>query len=165
MTNNRDLVVFLIGARINKWWLLPLSLPILAKMRKMQLELMADPESGLLGFQSLGIGGDVQYWRSLDDLMAYAENKQKEHQPAVKSFFRKIFKNQAIGIWHETYVVPAGNYENIYTNMPAFGLGKVGPLVDATNELATGPGRLRQGRPGPRQSSGKLLTPYCPMAQ
>jgi hypothetical protein len=91
--------------------------------------------------QSLG-SADVQYWRSVEDLMAYADDKKKEHQPAVKKFFQKIFKNEAVGIWHETYVVSAGHYENIYTNMPSFGLGKVGPLVDATNELATGKLRL-----------------------
>ncbi len=140
--NHRDLVVFLIGARINKWWLLPLSLPLLVKMRKMQQELLADPDSGLLGFQSLG-SADVQYWRSVEDLMRYAEDKTKEHEPTAKGYFRKILKNQAFGIWHETYVVSAGNYESIYTYMPAFGLGKIGPLVDAKNELATGRSRLK----------------------
>lgn len=139
--SDRDLVVFLIGARVNKWWLLPLSLPILAKMRKMQRELVSDPNSGLLGFQSLG-SADVQYWRSVDDLMKYANDKKKEHQPTMKKFFQKIFKNEAVGIWHETYIVSAGNYENIYTNMPAFGLGKFAPLKDAHGELASGPSRL-----------------------
>jgi hypothetical protein len=38
--NDRDLVPFLIGARINKLWPLPLALPILAKMRRMQIELL-----------------------------------------------------------------------------------------------------------------------------
>jgi hypothetical protein len=140
--NGRPLVVFLIGARINKWWLFPLWLPILIKMRKMQQELLADPNSGMLGFQSLG-GADVQYWSSVDELMRYATDKTREHQPAMKKFFQKIFRNEAVGIWHETYVVPAGNYENIYTNMPTFGLGKCVPLLDAEGELATGPGRLR----------------------
>ena len=139
--NDRDLVVFLVGARINKWWLLPLSLPILAKMRKMQQELLSDPNSGLLGIQRLG-SADVQYWRSVDDLMRYATDKRREHQPTMKKFFQKIFRNEAVGIWHETYIVQAGNYENVYTNMPAFGLGKIEPLLDIKGELATGPGRL-----------------------
>jgi hypothetical protein len=139
--NDRDLVVFLIGARINKWWLLPLSLPILAKMRSMQKELLADPNSGLMGITSLG-GGDVQYWRSVEHLMSYADDKSKVHQPATQRFFQKIFRNEAIGIWHETYVVSAGNYECIYTNMPRLGLGKTAELVDAKGTLATGRGRL-----------------------
>ena len=141
----RDLVVFLIGARINKWWLLPLALPILAKMRKMQLELLADPDSGLLGFQSLG-GADVQYWRSIEDLMVYAEARNREHKPAAKKFYQKLFKNQAVGVWHETYVVASGQYENMYINMPAFGLGKVLPLLEAKDQLATAQGRLAHRR-------------------
>src|SRR5690606_21254174 len=133
--NDRDLVVFLIGARINKWWLLPLSLPILAKMRKMQKELLADPESGLLGIQSLGFG-DVQYWQSMEHLMVYANDKRQEHQPAAKKFYQKLFRNQAVGIWHEAYFVKAGNYECLYVNMPPHGLGRVGPRVPAEGPLA-----------------------------
>ncbi|HXS19544.1 MAG TPA: DUF4188 domain-containing protein, partial [Polyangiaceae bacterium] len=54
--NEQDLVVFLIGARINRWWLLPLSLPILSKMNSMLRELEQDPESGLLAVQPVGFG-------------------------------------------------------------------------------------------------------------
>jgi hypothetical protein len=39
-------------------------------------------------------------------------------------------------IWHETYIIKKGQYENIYANMPAFLLGKVGKLekiVSANN--------------------------------
>jgi hypothetical protein len=31
--------------------------------------------------------------------------------------------------WHETYLVKAGQYEAVYGNMPARGLGKAGRLV------------------------------------
>jgi len=34
----------------------------------------------------------------------------------------------SVGIWHETYQVARGAYENIYVNMPPFGLGKAGIL-------------------------------------
>jgi hypothetical protein len=139
--NSRDIVVFLIGARINKWWLLPLALPILIKMGAMQRELLRDPESGLLGIQNLG-RASLMYFRSTEELFRYAGDKTKEHQPASKRYFQKIFRNEAIGIWHETYFVPAGNYECIYTNMPLFGLGKTAPLVDATHDLATAEARM-----------------------
>jgi hypothetical protein len=141
VNNGRPLVVFLIGARINKWWLLPLALPILTKMAKMQKELLADPSSGLLGLQSLG-SATVLYFRSSEDLLRYASDKSKAHQPASKRFFQKIFRNEAIGIWHETYVVPAGSYECVYTNMPRFGLGKTAPLILATGPLANAEKRL-----------------------
>jgi hypothetical protein len=140
--NDRDLVVFLIGARINKWWLLPLSLPILIKMRAMQKELLADPESGLMGIQSLG-SAEVQYWRSLEHLMNYADDRKREHQPTAKKFYQKIFRNEAVGIWHEAYFVQAGRYECLYVNMPAQGLGKVQPLIPAEGAFATARGRLQ----------------------
>jgi hypothetical protein len=35
-----------------------------------------------------------------------------------------------VGIWHETYEIAPGQYENVYVNMPKFGLGKVGELND-----------------------------------
>lgn len=137
-----DLVVLVIGARINKWWLLPLSLPILARMNAMLKELAADPDSGFLGVQSLGFGGMVQYWRSVDDLLRYASARDREHRPAAKAFFRKIFHNQAVGVWHETYAVPAGHYEALYANMPRTGLGKSSELVEAAGALARAENRL-----------------------
>lgn len=137
---DRKLVVFMVGARINKWWLLPLALPILSKMRNMQRELLADPDSGLLAIQSMG-SADVLYWRSLEDLQRYAHDPEKEHKPAAKGFFRRLFKNQSVGIWHEVYVVPSGNYDCTYVNMPRFGLGKTSPLID----VAEGRRRLASG--------------------
>lgn len=142
VVRNDSFVVFLIGARINKWWLLPIALPILSKFRRMRDELMANPESGLLGFQPLGMGGSVQYWKSVEHLNAYAADKAQTHEPVWRQYFKKLFKPEAVGIWHETYVISPDNYECIYTHMPAFGLGKVGPLVDAKGRLERAKGRL-----------------------
>jgi hypothetical protein len=44
-------------------------------------------------------------------------------------------------IWHETYLVKAGQYEAVYGNMPAHGLGKAGRLVPVS-EASSGRGRL-----------------------
>jgi hypothetical protein len=137
-----DIVVFVIGARINKWWLLPLSLPILSRMNAMLAELSRDPDSGFLGVQPLGFGSMVQYWRSVDDLLRYANARDREHRPAAKRFFQKLFANQAVGVWHETYAVPAGHYEASYANMPRVGLGKLSELVEARGELARAQNRL-----------------------
>lgn len=136
------IVVFLIGARVNKWWLLPFALPVLSRMPAMLKELLRDPDSGLLAVQPLGIGGMVQYWRSVDDVIRYANDDSRTHRPTAKRFFRKIFKNRAAGVWHELYVVPPGHYEVLYLNMPRFGLGQVGPVVEARGELATTRQRL-----------------------
>lgn len=145
------MVVVLIGARINRPWLLPLALPILSRMRAMQQELLADPDSGLLGIQSLGVGGDVQYWRSLDHLLRYAEDKDRQHAPTVRRFFQRIFKNRAVGVWHEIFVVPAGHYEGLYLNMPRQGLGKFGHLEPAVGSLKTTRDRLNV--PSPSQAA------------
>lgn len=48
-----------------------------------------------------------------------------------------------MGIWHETYSVAAGQYESVYINMPAFGLGKAGLLVPATGRASTAAGRIQ----------------------
>jgi hypothetical protein len=40
-----------------------------------------------------------------------------------------VGKSDRTGIWHETYLVRAGQYEAIYGNMPPHGLGKAGRLV------------------------------------
>lgn len=143
--NHRDLVVFLIGARINRWWLLPLSLPILAKMNRMLVELRDDPDSGLLGVQPVGFGVSVQYWKSYEHLNRYANDPERTHRPTWTKFLSKLFNNRAVGIWHETYLVQAGHYESIYTNMPRFGLGRCQPLIPATGGHSTSARRLRRG--------------------
>lgn len=155
VVRGESFVVFLIGARVNKWWLLPIALPILSKFQKMVRELQDDPESGLLAHQELGLGGSVQYWKSVEHLNRYAADKRQSHEPAWRAFFRKLFKPEAVGIWHETYVIEPSNYECIYTNMPRFGLGKVGPLVAAEGSLNRSSGRLSHGSPESRLGVGE----------
>ncbi|GGX80995.1 DUF4188 domain-containing protein [Streptomyces hiroshimensis] len=123
-----DVVVFLIGMRINKWRAVRHWLPVLSAMPRMLKELSRDPDSGLLGYRSLaGSPGNltvVQYWESREKLLAYAADQSKEHRPAWTAFNRRARGSEgSVGIWHETYVVPAGSYESIYSGMPAHGLG------------------------------------------
>jgi hypothetical protein len=128
--------VFLIGMRINKlvridkWW------PVLTAMPRMVRELEANPQLGFLGYhQWLGRTTIMlQYWESFDKLEQYAKSKDREHLPAWREFNRRVGASGDVGIWHETYSVQAGAYECVYSNMPPFGLGKVGPLV-AINSL------------------------------
>ncbi len=145
---DRPFVVFLIGMRVNKWWRPDLWLPVAMSMPRMIAELEADPESGFLGWESGGLGNPtmmVQYWRSTEDLMRYARAKDREHFPAWTAFQRRVAKTDAVGVWHETFVVSPATYECVYANMPAFGLGKIGALVPAHGELATARRRLAAG--------------------
>ena len=84
MTHEHDgeLVVFLIGMRVNRPWRPDLWLPVVAAMPRMLTELSRDPGSGLLGHRVLvGAGGPtvVQYWSSLDKLYAYASQPDADH--------------------------------------------------------------------------------------
>ena len=144
-------VVFLIGARINKWWMMPIRWGVAAAFGRLMRELEADPSSGLLAYESY-FGRttlNLQYWRSMEDLLAYAKDREQSHAPAWRQWMKKWGLGGAVGIWHETYVVEPGGYECIYQHMPAFGLGKVGPLVPAEGELRTAKKRLEAGRRRP----------------
>lgn len=141
-TDNREgLVVFILGARINRWWLLPIALPILSRVGKMLKELRDDPDSGLLGLQPMG-SATIQYWKSLDHLLAYTDNNERAHRPTTRRFYQRLFKNRAVGIWHELYVLPPGHYEGLYANMPTFGLGTCRELLPAQGALGTARRRL-----------------------
>jgi hypothetical protein len=47
-----------------------------------------------------------------------------------------------VGIWHETYLVRAGEYEAFYSGMPRYGLGQVGTLVPASGAKDSARGRM-----------------------
>src|SRR5262249_19609524 len=130
-----DFVVFLIGVRINRLWKIHKWLPVVTAMPRMLKELAERPDTGLLGFQQhfgLRSAMVVQYWRSFDQLEEYARNKSAAHFPAWAAFNKNIASNGDVGIWHETYLVPSGQFETIYNNMPEYGLGKASSLVHAS---------------------------------
>ena len=143
-TFDGNFVVFMIGMRINnlllahKWW------PIAMAMPRMVRELAEKPELGFVHAEAW-FGRTtvmIQYWRSLDQLLAYARNKEAGHLPAWRAFNKAVGTNGSVGIWHETYVVSPGTYENIYVNMPPFGLGKAGNLYPATGGKQSAASRM-----------------------
>lgn len=146
-----DFVVFLIGARFNKPWKIFKYRWFLGSMPSMVRELEKQPEMGLLharthfGLRNVMV---VQYWRSFEHLEAYARNKDATHFPNWVRFNKEIGSNGDVGIWHETYRVSAGQYESVYNNMPAYGLGRAGKLVTASGHRQTAAGRLRQEEAG-----------------
>jgi hypothetical protein len=119
-----ELVVFLIGMRINRPWRPDLWLPVFLAMPKMLAELSRDNESGFLGYRlTFGAGGPlvVQYWDSHEKLYAYASAPSATHRPAWTAFNRRARKAPgSVGIWHETFVVDRA--ESIYAQMPVAGL-------------------------------------------
>lgn len=144
-----DIVVFLIGMRINKLWKVWKWLPVVAAMQKMLKELAAHPELGLLsargqfGLRNLSF---LQYWKSAGHLQAYAHASNKMHLPAWQAFNLQIGTGGDVGIWHETYVVPAGHSESVYVNMPRYGLGLAGAVFPAKGQRASASKRLARMR-------------------
>lgn len=123
-------------------------LPVTRAMPRMIKELHGQPALGLIHaetwFSRTVIM--VQYWRSLEQLLNYATNKDAEHLSAWRAFNRSVGTDGSVGIWHETYVVSPGTYENIYVNMPPFGLGGAGTLQPASGGKQSASGRLRGGK-------------------
>jgi hypothetical protein len=128
-----EFAVFMIGMRVNRLWKFWQWLRVALAMPRMIKELEAHPELGYLGSEAW-FGRTtimVQYWRSIDHLMRYAKSRDGAHLPAWRAFNKLIGTNGDVGIWHETYRSREGDYENVYVNMPRFGLAKVGTSVDA----------------------------------
>ena len=146
-----DFVVFLIGARPNRKLQLLQTFRDLGGRRGMKhmLDYLVEhPEKGLLGYE-MGFPTIVQYWRSFDQLEAFAKNADDPHLGPWRNYWRRVGKSGRTGIWHETFLVRAGEYEAIYGNMPAHGLGKAGRLVPIA-EATSARDRLRT--PGPASS-------------
>jgi Domain of unknown function (DUF4188) len=145
-----EFVVFLIGMRINKWWKLHRWLPVFGAMGPMLRTLDNQPELGFLG-ATTWIGGRgplmVQYWRSVEQLEAFARDASLPHHPAWRAFNRAVGGNGDVGIWHETYVVRDGDWETIYGNMPRVGLAAAGQQLPVSAKGDSATDRRRAGRP------------------
>jgi hypothetical protein len=145
-----DFVVFLIGMRANKRWKVWKWWPVIMAMSRMLKELdAAGPETGFLGHTGLS-RIIVQYWRSFDHLEQFARDAGGQHWAAWVAFNKAARGARGdVGIWHETYVVRAGQYETVYSGMPPMGLGRAGRLVPATGNREAARQRLAgdAGRP------------------
>ncbi|GAA0323969.1 DUF4188 domain-containing protein [Bacillus carboniphilus] len=123
--SGEEVVVFVIGMRINKWWAIHKWWPVFTAMPAMLRELYTHKELGFLSmettmnFRTIML---VQYWKSFEDLQKYARGDL--HLKAWRNFYQKLSQSSAVGIYHETYQIKPGSYECIYANMPSFGLSK-----------------------------------------
>ncbi|HZD31005.1 MAG TPA: DUF4188 domain-containing protein [Candidatus Angelobacter sp.] len=139
-------VIFLIGFRINRLWAVHKWMPVAAAMPPMQTLLKQYPAKGLLGVDNWVRWREVmsiQYWRSFDDLENFARNPTDPHLQVWKDFNRRIGSGGSVGIWHETYLVKAGQFECVYGNMPLYGLAAATEHVAAVGNRETA--RLRVG--------------------
>lgn len=151
-----DFVVVLHGARISFLHPLRSWLDLGSRrggMKAMLDHLLAHPEMGLLGY-TMGFPVMVQYWRSFEHLQAFAHSHDAVHRTTVRQYYARRLRRTrgaasaglrtaGTGIWHETFLVRAGEYEAIYTDMPVFGLGKAGRLKPA-RDSSTARSRLHR---------------------
>jgi hypothetical protein len=145
-----DITVFLIGMRLgavqrpDKW------LPVMLAMPKMLRHLAANPEAGLLGYHAWAGRTTLllSYWKSSEHLMRFAADPNAPHVGPWRDFMKRVGSDPSVGIWHETYTVPAGHSEAVYANMPTFGLAKATSLVPIGPGTQTARQRLRSGGAG-----------------
>lgn len=141
-----ELVVFLIGMRVNKPWKVHKWFPVARAMGRMLSELQQTRNLGLKHVESWGGRTSimVQYWESFDALEDYATNKSAKHVPAWGEFNKLVGSNGDVGIWHETYVVKPGTFECVYNNMPRFGLSRAFETIPAVGAYARAPSRMAE---------------------
>ena len=141
----KPVVLFLIGMRFNNLWRPDKWAWFMKTMPAMLAELEKKPDSGLLWYRthmSWRMLTVQQYWESFDKLLAYAQDKSGEHLPAWARFMKELMQDDAIGIWHETYLIEPGKFECIYGNMPLFGLAAATSAVPAEGRLAAAKDRF-----------------------
>ena len=127
-----DVVVFLVGMRINRlrrlhsWW------PTFVGMPRMLRELQACGPGTARRAHAFRAGRTflvVQYWRSAEELGRYTRDASLSHAPVWAAFNKRVAATGDVGIFHETYVVPRDGIESRYGNMPLFGLGAAHGLL------------------------------------
>ncbi|AYG81208.1 hypothetical protein DWB77_03350 [Streptomyces hundungensis] len=144
-----EVVVLLIGMRVNHFWAVHQWVPVGFAMLRMLAELKRDRSRGLLGHVLLTASPRtyyvVQYWESKEKLYAYAHSPQMFHHRAWAILNRKERQGKVrghVGLWHETYVVPEGSYESIYADMPPFGLAAATGVLPLARRGRTAADRL-----------------------
>ena len=151
------LAVFLIGLRVHQPWRLRVVGQAVRAMPRMIAELeenkaaAARGEASSLGYlgsrSTVDLSGTtmIQWWRSVDDIYAYASAAEYEHRPAWLEFYTVARSApRAVTIWHETYAVEPGGAESVYAGARPFGLGAVAGTIPVSRR---GEGaRQRMGR-------------------
>ena len=138
-----DFAVFMIGMTLKRPWKLHRWVPLALQMGKMLKELRS---GGVPGFLSAvpGLPVTVVYWRSYEDLEAWALKPGGSHRGAMADFNRSLVEAAGdVGFWHETYLVRDGAYEAVYSGMKPFGLGAASRLVPVTAARASARQRLK----------------------
>ncbi|MER7446183.1 DUF4188 domain-containing protein [Microbacterium sp. NPDC097977] len=141
-----DVTVFLIGMRANRWWDLRRVWWTASKMPPMLQHLATHPDSGMLGVHSWFGRTTIllSYWESPEHLQRFAADRDAPHLQPWRDFMRTLQGTGSVGVWHETYQVPAADLETVYVDMPLFGLAAA--TAHAPVGAGTKTARQRLGR-------------------
>lgn len=104
-----------------------------------------EPFLGTVRPDGFRIRRNITYRNSWMPVLDGRITQEGHHRPAWKAFNTNVGSSGDVVIWHETYMISAGSYENIYGNMPPFGLGKVGTLHPATGGGVSARDRFKAG--------------------
>ncbi|MCZ1182374.1 DUF4188 domain-containing protein [Shouchella clausii] len=116
--NDQDVVIFIVGMKIQQWWNIKAWGPVFSAMPPMLKELSSKKGTGFLHYEAGWNGRNIvitQYWENIKSLHDFAHGKT--HMNAWTHFYKKAADSKGVGFFHETYVVKAGSYESIYVNM------------------------------------------------
>jgi Domain of unknown function (DUF4188) len=144
---DESFVVFLIGMRVNNIWAVNKWLPTVRAMSPMLNTLHQYPDKGFLGQESFFRFSPIctmmmTYWKSFEHLEYFARNTDDPHLEPWRAFNKSIGNDGTVGIWHETYLIGAGQSESIYVNMPVFGLAAATRHVPSVGRKETARRRL-----------------------
>ena len=97
---------------------------------------------------SAAASADDSPWRANSGEGRYS-NTAQQHSSATKhsntaplGFNRATTGNVDVGVYHETYRVRPGDYENVFVNMPPTLMSEVAPVEQAGGKLASARGRI-----------------------
>ena len=152
------LAVFLIGLRVHKPWKRRIVQQAATAMPRMIMELEQNKAAAERGeAEHLGYLGSrstvhlmattmIQYWRSVEDIYAYAGSTGHAHRPAWLEFYRLAGDDpSAVTIWHETYSLAEHGAESVYSGPRPLGLAAIAGTLPVRRRGDTARQRMGSG--------------------
>jgi hypothetical protein len=110
----------------------------------------------------MGFPTIVQYWRSFEQLEAFARDPGDLHRPTWLEWFRRDPQGRT-GIWHETFLVRAREFEAIYDSVPESGLAAAGRAVPLTGSSSARARLRREAAASNGESAGGTVPAADPV--
>ncbi|MCJ1382838.1 hypothetical protein MMC17_005951 [Xylographa soralifera] len=82
----------------------------------------------------------LSYWKSIEHLHAFARGPA--HRAGWDWMNKRVNNSPYLGIMHETYLAPYGQWENVYANFRPFGFSQTKHLVHDSKEESGGSQKL-----------------------